>query len=122
MMLITTFLESLSAWAATRPDVRRVYLVGSHARRQARPDSDIDLVILADDPRSYLQDTSWAGQFGTLLRQQQEDYGRLTSLRAWYADGREVEYGLTTPDWIAEPLDEGTAQVLAGGFQVLHTG
>lgn len=121
MIPITKFLKELSDWAACRPDVRAVYLVGSYARRQARPDSDIDLVILTGQPGAYLQDTSWTGQFGRVLRQQQEDYGRLISLRVWYADGGEVEYGFSTPDWIAEPLDEGTAHVLAGGFQRLYT-
>jgi hypothetical protein len=58
--------------------------------------------------------------FGEVIRRQVEDYGRLTSLRVWYADGGEVEFGLSTPDWIAEPLDEGTAAVIAGGIKILY--
>jgi 3-methyladenine DNA glycosylase AlkD len=49
-----------------------------------------------------------------------ELYGRLTSLRVWYVDGPEVEFGLTTRDWAAQPLDAGTGQVIMEGFQVLY--
>jgi uncharacterized protein len=30
--------------------VRAVYLFGSYARKQARPDSDVDFFVIADDP------------------------------------------------------------------------
>lgn len=35
--------------------VRAVYLFGSHARREARPDSDVDLCIVADEAEHQLQ-------------------------------------------------------------------
>jgi hypothetical protein len=97
-----------------------VYLVGSYARGSARRDSDIDLVILTENPRAYLRDTGWVRQFGEAVQQQVEDWGRLKSLRVWYQDGPEVEFGLSAPDWMAEPMDEGTAQVIAGGMQVIY--
>ncbi len=109
------FEAEVAAWAASREDLHAVYLVGSHARGQATPDSDVDLVLLTDQPQIYLQDTAWVRHFGKPIGQQVEDYGRLTALRVWYAGGLEVEFGLTTPDWIGEPLDRGTAQVIVGG-------
>jgi predicted nucleotidyltransferase len=45
--------------------VRAVYLFGSHARRQARPDSDVDLCIVADGADRQL-DT--AAQFRRAMR------------------------------------------------------
>jgi predicted nucleotidyltransferase len=36
----------VSAWAVTEPLIRRIYLFGSRARGDNRPDSDIDLAIL----------------------------------------------------------------------------
>ena len=47
-----------------------------------------------------------------------EDWGRVTSLRAWYAGGLEVEFGLATIDWATRP-DEGTRRVLGDGAHVL---
>jgi hypothetical protein len=40
-------------------------------------------------------------------------------VRAWFADGLEVEFGFTTPDWAAAPLDEGTRRVVRDGLRVL---
>jgi predicted nucleotidyltransferase len=117
---ISGFEARVRTWAAARPDIRAVALVGSHARGDARPDSDIDLVILTSQPQAYLQDTDWANAFGEVAHSQVEDWGKVTSLRVWYADGSEVEFGLTGPDWVALPLDEGTAQVIAGGIKVWY--
>jgi hypothetical protein len=36
-----------------------------------------------------------------------------------YQNGVEVEYGITTPDWAAIPLDAGTREVISGGMIVL---
>jgi hypothetical protein len=58
-------------------------------------------------------------RFGTVEKQQIEDYGNLTSLRVWYREGLEIEYGLTDERWAAIPLDEGTRRVMAGGIRVL---
>jgi predicted nucleotidyltransferase len=118
-MQIAEFLNQLAQWSASRPDIQALALAGSHARGQATPESDIDLVLLTTDPARYLEQTGWAGEFGTVQEEQIEDYGRLTSLRIWYLDGREVEYGIAPPDWAARPLDDGTREVLQDGLQVL---
>lgn len=47
----TRLLERITAWFQAREGVATIALVGSHARGAARPDSDIDLVLLVDDPR-----------------------------------------------------------------------
>ena len=102
-----------------RADVAAVVLVGSHARDQATPDSDIDLVILTSAPRRYLEDRAWLEGFGAVVRWQAEDWGRVQALRVCYRDGPEVEFGLTTPDWADGPLDDGTRRVLDAGFTVV---
>lgn len=57
--------------------------------------------------------------FGPIARQQTEYYGACTSVRVWYDNGLEVEFGLVEPSWIALPLDAGTREVLADGYRVL---
>ena len=81
------FLDLATKWAQNQPGIRLLALVGSHARGTARPDSDIDLLILADKPEEYLQETGWTDLFGKAERCQVEDWGKVTSLRAWFADG-----------------------------------
>ena len=117
---IQTFLDQVVLWAVEHADIQAVALVGSYTRAKATQSSDIDLVLLVDDPRHYLANTSWISLFGSPFRQQVEEYGRLTSLRVWYTGGPEVEYGLTAPDWAAQPLDEGTDRVIMDGAKVLY--
>ncbi|MBN2352987.1 MAG: nucleotidyltransferase domain-containing protein [Spirochaetales bacterium] len=116
---IADFLAAAAAWARSQADLRSLALVGSCARGAASPSSDVDLIVLADDPEAYLRDTGWASMFGIVEKEQVEHYGRVTSLRVWYAGGLEVEFGFTTPDWAAEPLDEGTRKTIDEGLKVL---
>jgi len=116
---IRDFLDPFIAWASDQPDVQGIALVGSYARGAARDDSDIDLVLLTDQPQKYLNDLKWIEHFSVIEKHQTEDYGKLTSLRVWYQNGAEVEYGITTPDWAATPLDAGTREVILGGMIVL---
>ncbi len=113
------FIEQFTHWASAQADILAVALVGSHARNAAREDSDVDLVVLTNDPHKYLTQNDWPRIFGVVSKKQTENYGRLTSLRVWYEGGLEVEYGFTTPAWAGIPLDEGTKKVIEGGMRVL---
>ena len=112
-------LEDATSWAEAQADVVGLALVGSHARGGARDDSDVDLVLLSNDPTRYFADTQWIARFGVVERQHVEHWGKVTSIRVWYAGGLEVEFGIATPDWAALPIDDGTQRVVAGGFKVL---
>ena len=116
---IRKFLDAFVEWSSAQPDVQGVALVGSYARNAAKDDSDIDLVLLTDQPSKYLDDIHWSTRFGNLKKFQIEDYGKLVSLRIWYSNGLEVEYGITTPDWASLPLDAGTQRVIQDGMIVL---
>jgi len=113
------FIEHFTRWASTQTDILAVALVGSYARNAAREDSDVDLVIITEDPQKYLTLTAWTDAFSIAAKQQIKDYGMLTSLRVWYESGLEVEYGFTTPTWAQIPLDEGTKEVIEGGLRIL---
>ncbi len=119
LIQVIDFIEDFMRWSKRRRDIRAAALVGSYARLQATPTSDVDLVIIAVDPQKYLAQTDWLRNFGTVIASQVEDYGKLTSLRAWYENGLEIEYGFTTREWIAAPLDAGTKRVIADGMRVL---
>jgi hypothetical protein len=116
---VELFLNDFSKWAYGQADIQAAALVGSWARHAATDRSDVDLVILTEDAQCYLRDWSWTWIFGEIRQAQLEDYGRLTSVRVWYADGREIEYGIAGVDWAADPLDEGTRRVLSEGMRIL---
>jgi len=116
---VEALLDHLRRWAETRNDVRALALVGSHARGEARPDSDVDVVVLSTDPAALLESTDWIGVFGNVRSVAREDWGRLQSLRAIYADGMEVEFGIAPTDWANVSPDPGTASVLRAGCRIL---
>lgn len=113
------FLNEFVEWAEMQPDIQAVALVGSHARNAATESSDVDLVVITRQPDEYLCRTEWAQRFGQVLHHHIENYGLLISLRVWYADGPEVEYGLTDERWSALPLDKGTQRVITDGMRIL---
>jgi predicted nucleotidyltransferase len=112
-------LEQVRLWAGEKDDVRALLLVGSFARGQARPDSDVDMILMTNNQRAYLDNTKWASVFGEVGRVEVEPYGRVTSVRASYVDGLEVEFAIAPADWAAPPLDAGTEAVARGGIVVL---
>jgi predicted nucleotidyltransferase len=116
---IDGFLKEFTDWVDSQADIKAVALVGSHARNAATETSDVDLVLIANQPQRYLQDRDWIRRFGEIHRQQVEHYGKVTSIRVWYTDGREVEYGITDEGWAAVPLDEGTQRVIEDGMRIL---
>jgi predicted nucleotidyltransferase len=116
---IDQFLNDVTNWASAQSDILALALIGSYARDAATETSDVDLVLISSNPERYLQDSDWVQQFGIVEKQQVEDYGLLISIRVWYADGREVEYGITDERWAAIPLDEGSRRIISDGMRVL---
>ncbi len=115
------FLNQFTEWAASREDVMAVVLVGSFARGAARDDSDIDLVLICDDPQRYLKDDQWLKNFGGVTAVQNEDWGLVQSRRVFYEGVGEVEFGLTTAQWTAtNPVDAGTRRVIIDGARILY--
>ena len=113
------FLNTFERWAKTRGDILGAAIVGSFARGEETPASDIDLVVLTTTPADYLMCTEWASTFGVVQSEKQEDWGAIRSLRIRYIGGREVEYGFTLPAWASMPPDDGTRAVARRGIRVL---
>jgi predicted nucleotidyltransferase len=109
----------LESWAPSQKGILGILLVGSQASGTARPDSDVDLVIIAENCEAYLSKLEWAAEFGDVSRTQTEDWGKLTSPRVWYQAGLEVEFGFADKSWAATALDAGTQDVLAEGYRIL---
>jgi predicted nucleotidyltransferase len=120
-MKLEAFLERVIEWAAGQPQVASIALVGSHARGTACSSSDIDLVLRVEHPVAFIQDRTWTSTFGHVVRIQDEDWGRVRSLRVWYADGMEVEFGITDLGWGADPEDASTQQVIRDGHRELYS-
>ncbi len=117
---IKVFLQRLVEWAKNKPDLMALALIGSHARGKASSESDVDLILLLRNPDAYLKNRDWVSKFGKPARIVKEDWGKVTSLRVFYTDGLEVEYGLSDFEWGSDPSDEGEAHVIRDGLIVLY--
>lgn len=117
---VSDFLQSVVEWAKMEPSLLALALVGSHAHGEASPESDVDLILLLKNPEVYVKDRDWVSDFGNPIRIIKEDWGKVTSLRVFYADGLEVEYGLSDIEWGSDPNDQGDAQVINDGLIVLY--
>jgi hypothetical protein len=114
-------LDRVVSWAESVPDVRAIGLTGSWARNEARADSDVDLIVLAQSHRTLLEDTGWVSCVGTPTRVEVEDWNAIQSVRVNYDDGREIEFGLGAVTWAeTDPVDPGTRRVLEDGFVVIY--
>lgn len=114
-------LAVIRRWAAERLDLRAVALVGSWARGAARPDSDVDVVLLTEDPAAYLQDVAWLAAFGATAVVRTRQWGAVTERRVVLASGLELEFGVTGPGWAStNPVDPGTRGVVCDALVVLH--
>lgn len=78
---IERFLDTVTRWARQQPDVVALVLVGSYARGAGTSSSDIDLVLLTDQPDNYLKSTEWVKVFGHPQGQSTEVWGKVTSDR-----------------------------------------
>ncbi len=119
-MQLARFLDDLTAWVTSRPDVLGLALVGSHARGAAHPDSDVDLVMLCQNPAALANSKDWVAQFGEVREVLPEQYGIVPALRVFYEGGLEVEYGLNPLVWVDIPLDAGTRRVISDGMRILY--
>jgi predicted nucleotidyltransferase len=120
MQTAEAFIEAIAHWAAGREDIEAAALVGSWARGTARPDSDVDIVILTTQPEAYLGDQAWLHTFGEVESVSLEDWGLVQARRVFYAGGLEAEIGITTRAWArTDPVDAGTGLVLRGGIRAL---
>jgi predicted nucleotidyltransferase len=116
---VDKFLREFIPWISTQNDVQAVALVGSYARKKAKETSDLDIIIIAQDPKRLIKNNTWIELFGIVTYWQIEEYGPLTSIRVWYSDNREIEYGITDENWARMPLDNGTNRVISEGIIIL---
>ena len=68
-------------WAHKNNDLDSLLLVGSYASNKAHQDSDIDLVLIFNDPKKYVNNLDWIKEFSEIERYKIEYWGRVTSIR-----------------------------------------
>ncbi len=119
-MDLERFEKQLASWCSHEDGIVAAAVIGSHARGEAQPDSDIDVIILTSAPGHLLRDCSWLSSFGRVSTPIPEDWGAITSLRTHYQTGPEIEFGIGSPSWAHLPPDSGTRRVVTGGIRITY--
>ena len=113
------FISKLKEYAENTSHIESVLIVGSYARETNKENSDLDIVIITSNKSDMIINQDFTQEFGEVCKQQTEYYGACTSIRVWYSDGKEVEFGIVDPSWVTIPLDTGTYQVLSDGYKLI---
>lgn len=87
----------------------------------ADADSDLDVILLAEEPSRYVESEEWASELGATAVIGTREWGAVTERRLVMPGGLEVAVGVGRASWAStDPLDEGTARVVAMGLITLH--
>jgi len=115
---------AIADWAIERADVHAVAVVGSQARTEAPADrwSDLEVLLVVDDPEPYFRDEGWVSEFGDPLLTfvGPTAIGGERERRVLYRTGEDVDLSLLSPGALAGlEEDEEVAQLLRRGYRVL---
>jgi predicted nucleotidyltransferase len=108
----------------TRDDLRALAVCGSWARGCPRRDSDLDLLILAREPKKWRTDLNWLRDLPferTGLRIHSVEtsmYGAVWSahIRLGFDIELEISFGETA--WASDALDSGSLRIVSDGLVV----
>jgi aminoglycoside 6-adenylyltransferase len=114
---------AVTDWALGRPDIRAAFVVGSRARTDTPADrwSDLDIVLVVDDPGPYAQSAAWVSEFGTpvLTFFEETPVGQREG-RVLYETGEDVDLPLFPLSALEQLEQSGAANELLGrGYRLL---
>ncbi len=112
-------------WAIERDDIRAVALLGSWARGNPTPTSDLDLLLLTDLAQCYRSGT-WLTEIafqnvGFRLRSiDGAIYGVVWSAHVHLVPAADVELTFAECTWASvDPVDDGTRAVVKDAFHIV---
>lgn len=104
------------------PEIAAIALFGSHARGTARPDSDIDILILTADIERFFTDDDYISNIGRFRYARRENWcGLLETIRAFYRqENGNLEFNLALPSWADLPVNNDARRIAKDGMKILY--
>jgi len=126
-LTMDVLLDSVVAWARKRPDIRAMVVVGSRARADHPADqwSDLDLWIIATDPKPYLSSTDWLADFGPywVTFTERAPHADTVERRVLFEGALDVDFAFDTLESVRRLLTAGLSEldldVIGRGARVL---
>ncbi len=113
-------LASFLTWAESEPGIRAAVMFGSRARTTHPADewADLDLIVMAHDPKRYLADAGWVDRIGEawLTFVEPSGDGRALERRVLFDGGRDVDFTFVPLSLIQQELQGQIAADLADMF------
>ena len=120
----------VAEWAANRPDIQGVLVVGSRARHDKPADefSDLDLVVFADDPDKLVESDAWLAEIGTVVFSFVEStaVGSWRERRAVFAPMLDVDFSVVPSSLldvdfsVPGPVSDIVRPVIDRGYRIVH--
>lgn len=122
---VDLLVAAVSDWAAAQDDVKAAILLGSQVRADVPADrwSDLDLLLVVEDPAPFLEDATWVATFGEpiLTFLEPTAVGGRVERRVLYSDGQDVDFAIVSvadlPQLVADPAVAG---VVRRGYRGLY--
>lgn len=119
--------KRLKAWAEQESKVHSALILGSQVREEFEGDewSDLDVLLLVDDPQVFLQTDTWLTFFGeavcVTVEETQLDWIRLSWAvkRVLFADNRTVDFSILPYDRVDDVLSIN-AEIHVHGYQIIY--
>jgi predicted nucleotidyltransferase len=123
---VEQLLTFAQGFVEAQPTLRALALCGSWARGNPRPDSDLDLLIVAENPQRWRRRQQWLRDltFETAgfhyARHRTATYGVVWSAHVELEPAAELELTFASPTWAStDPIDPGTHFIISDAFRVL---
>ena len=115
---VETFTTTLQEWATERRDVGAAASAARGRPMRESEDSDVDVVLLTDNPSIYLEGKDWiAGLAPSAELLRTGEWGMIEERRLLLPSGLEIEVGIGPPSWAnTAPVDPGTCAVVRDGL------
>jgi aminoglycoside 6-adenylyltransferase len=121
--------EKIADWCREAKDVHAAIVLGSQVRSEAPGDewSDVDILLLVDDPTPYLQTNTWLDFLGErvceLVEETPLDWLKLTwsVRRLLFADNRALDFSILPYARIDDVLVLN-AEIHRNGYRVIYAG
>lgn len=103
------------------PEIAGIALFGSQAHGTARPDSDIDVLIVTPDIQRHFEDDHYARCFGSFRYARREKWFSGETLRSFFREEHgQIEYNFVLPDWADLPANDEARRIVKDGIKILH--